>query len=366
MKKNILFFLVHPAKYHFHKVQINKLIVNGNKVDILITKKDILEDLVREEGWSYTNLFPDGRKLSFSNVFISVPYFFILTIYRLLRYTKNKKYDLYVGDLLTIVGMIRRVPTIFATDDVLAAVPQGAIFYQTATDIVAPNVTDLGPYNKKKIGYSGYKAVAHLHPNHFKPRKESLPKNLYENKFFFIRATGFQASHDIGKKGIDDNLLSKIIKKLSPYGKIIISTERPLPKEFEKYLYDYNKTQINDIIFFAELFISDSTTMSSEAAFLGTPSIEYDDYFHEIEQMLELQDKYSLIHCFRTNDDSSFLDKIDELLHQKNLKEIYKKRRSKLLSDSVDVSSFLVWLFENYPQSKEDYFADPQIQKKFK
>ena len=47
--KNILFFLVHPAKFHFHKVQINKLIVNGNKVDILITTKDVLEELVIEE-----------------------------------------------------------------------------------------------------------------------------------------------------------------------------------------------------------------------------------------------------------------------------------------------------------------------------
>ena len=90
MKKNILFFLVHPAKFHFHKVQINKLISNGHKVDILITKKDILEELVIEEGWNYTNLIPEGRKLSFSNVFISIPYFLFVTIYRLLKFTKNK------------------------------------------------------------------------------------------------------------------------------------------------------------------------------------------------------------------------------------------------------------------------------------
>ena len=84
-----------------------------------------------------------------------------------MKFTKNKKYDLFIGDLLTIVGLIRKVPTIFATDDTLKAVPQGALFYKTATHIVAPFITDLGPYNKKKIGYYGYKAIAHLHPNHF-------------------------------------------------------------------------------------------------------------------------------------------------------------------------------------------------------
>ena len=242
MKKSILFFLVHPAKFHFHKIQINKLISNGHKVDILITKKDVLEELVIEENWNYTNLFPEGRKLSFSNVFLSVPLFFLKTIYRLIRYTNNKNYDLFIGDLLTIVGLIRGVPTLFATDDVLSAVPQGAVFYQTATDIIAPFVTDLGLYNKKKIGYFGYKAIAHLHPNHYKPKRKDLPKELRNNKYYFIRATGFQASHDIGKKGINNNLLKKIIDQLLPFGKIIISSERSLPKEFDKYSYNYKKS----------------------------------------------------------------------------------------------------------------------------
>ena len=365
MKKNILFFLVHPAKFHFHKVQINKLISNGHKVDILITKKDILEELVIEEGWNYTNLIPEGRKLSFSNVFISIPYFLFVTIYRLLKFTKNKKYDLFIGDLLTIVGLIRNVPTIFATDDTLKAVPQGALFYKTATHIVAPFITDLGPYNKKKIGYYGYKAIAHLHPNHFKPQRENLPKELKDDKYFFIRATGFQASHDIGKKGIDNNLLKKIINQLSPHGKILISSERLLPDEFQKYSYTYKKTQIREVLAFAELFISDSTTMTSEAAYLGTPSIEYDDYFHEIEQMIELKEKYKLIHCFRTNDDVRFLNKINKLLADKDLKKKYKKRQQRLLSDSIDVSSFLVWFYENYPDSRKKYHSSHLVQKKF-
>ena len=361
MKKSILFFLVHPAKFHFHKVQINKLILNGNKVDVLITNKDVLEELVIEEGWNYTNLFTEGRKLSFSKVFLSVPYFFFVTIFRLLKYTKNKNYDLYVGDLLTFVGLIRGVPTIFPTDDVLSAVPQAAIFYQTATDIVAPYVTNLGLYNKKKISYCGYKAIAHLHPNHFKAEKNRLPEILKNKKYFFIRVTGFEASHDIGKKGINDILLKKIIDQLLPIGEIIISSERVLPKEFDKYIYDYKKSDITHILYFAELFISDSTTMSSEAAFLGTPSIEYDDYFHEIEQMLQLKNKYRLIHCFRTRDENKFLAKIKNLSTQVDLKTKYKKRQKHLLSDCFDVSSFLVWFFENYPSSRIEYKSKPSF-----
>ena len=30
---------------------------------MVIITKDILEDLVREEGWVYTNIYPEGRKI---------------------------------------------------------------------------------------------------------------------------------------------------------------------------------------------------------------------------------------------------------------------------------------------------------------
>ena len=58
------------------------------------------------------------------------------------------------------------------------------------------------------------------------------------------------------------------------------------------------------------LFIGDSTTMSTEAAVLGTPSVEFDEYFYEIDQMIELEEKYGLIHCFRTSQEKEFFDKV--------------------------------------------------------
>ena len=81
--------------------------------------------------------------------------------------------------------------------------------------------------------------------------------------------------------------------------------------------------------------------------------------------MLELKDKYKLIHCYRTSEQVDFLNKINHLLSKENLRKEYKKRQSKLLSDSIDVSSFLVWFYENYPKSRKSYFSSNLIQKKF-
>ena len=74
---NILFQMVHPAKYHFHKEAINNLLQNGHSVEVLIQTKDMLEFLVKKEKWEYKNLFPSGRKISFlpkllSNIIILI------------------------------------------------------------------------------------------------------------------------------------------------------------------------------------------------------------------------------------------------------------------------------------------------------
>jgi len=162
-----LFYLVHPAKYQFHKVQINELKAKGHDVDIVINTKDILEDLVKEEGWDYTNIFPNSRKIKGLHVYIAAGIALALSIFRLWKYAFSKKYDLFIGDALVFLGCIKKVPALYPTDDVLAAVPEQRTWFIPANYIIAPQITNVGKYEKKKIAYKGYKALAHLHPNHF-------------------------------------------------------------------------------------------------------------------------------------------------------------------------------------------------------
>jgi len=340
----------------------------GHKVDIVINTKDILEKLVHEEGWPYTNIFPKTRKIKGVHVYIAAFISIFLTVYRLWRFTRGKKYDLFIGDLTTILGRLKGVPSLYPTDDVLAAVPEQRVFFKTVNYIIAPVITDVGAYERKKIGYRGYKALAHLHPNHFKPRKELLYKRLQQNdaRFFVIRCTGFSATHDINKKGISNEILEQIVEILKPHGEILITSERKLPRELEKYRMKIRKNDIAHYLDYATIFISDSTTMSTEAAVLGTPSVEFDEYFYEIDQMVELMEKYKLIHCFRTYQEKEFLCKIRELVEDENIKEKYQERRKKLLNDMIDVSAFLIWLFENYPNSKNEFFSNPDMQYRFK
>lgn len=367
IKKRFLFYLVHPAKYQFHKIQINKLKAKGHDVDIVINTKDILEDLVKEEGWEYTNIFPRTRKVKNVHVYIGAGISLLRSIYRLWIYARGKKYDLFVGDALVYLGRLKGVPAMYPTDDVLAAVPEQRTWFVPANYIIAPQITDVGKYEKKKIAYKGYKALAHLHPNHFTPDISKLSIDLQGGTpYFLIRCTGFMATHDLNKSGISNEILFKLVEILVPRGKVFITSERELPAELEKYNLKIRKSDMAHYISFAKIFIGDSTTMSSEAAVLGTPSVEFDEYFYEIEQMVELEEKYGLINCFRTNQGEAFLEKVHELVNKDNLLEIYQEKRSRYLNETIDVSAFLIWLYENYPISKNDYFKSPNIQDRFR
>jgi hypothetical protein len=366
--KKFLFYFVHPAKYHLFRATINKLKTQGHKVDVIITGRDILEDLVLKEGWEYTKIFPAGRKIKGLHVYISASIFLILTIVKLFKLTFGKKYELFVSDdLITFIGRLKRIPSIFVTDDDLSAVPESWILMASSSYIFAPYICDLGKYNSKKLGYYGYKSLAHLHPNHFKPN-QNLVKGIPfpQEKYFFIRTVSATSTHDVGKRGLSDDVLREIIPLLKQKGTVVLNSERKLPFDLQPYVVDFNKNDVAHYLYFANMFISDSTTMCAEAAVLGTPALEFDDWYADFKQYHELNGVYGLLFGFGTNEVTKLKEKISELLSMNNLDEEFQKRRSKMLSEKIDVSAFLIWLVGDYPANAKKYLENHEIQNMYK
>lgn len=363
-----LFFFVHPSKYHLYRITINKLIENGHEVKVLIISKDVLEPLVKVEKWDYTNIFPEGRKIKGLPIKISAVINTFRTLYRLNKYASQKKYDLYVtDDLLTITGLLKNVSSILFQDDDITAVPESVLVLSTATHILAPACANFKRYNKRKIGFNGFKASAYLHPNYFSPNKDILVKyNLTQKRFIILRLVSLTATHDTGKKGLEDNDLDIVIKKLEPFGEVIISSQRELAEKFEKFRKTIEPEDFIHLISFADIFISDSQTMSMEAGFLGTPYIRFNDFVGKISYLDVLENKYKLGYGILTKDKINFFSKIDELLEITNLKDEWQKRRKKMLEETIDLSKFMIWLYENYPKSVQKIQCEHNFINEFK
>jgi len=350
---NYLFFFVHPSKFHVFRNTINYLKVNGHKVDIVITSKDILETLVKSENWDFTNIFPEGRKIKIIPKDLGTGINFFRTIWRLYKYVAGKRYDLFItDDLLVYLGGIKKIPTIVFLDDDITIVKKFGLILSRADYILAPFITDLGKYSQKKIGFPGYKELAYLHPNQFKPDISVIKSfNPELAPYFLIRLVSLSSYHDAGIKGISDDDVRKLINLLETKGKVYISAERQLPAEFEKYRLKVNPVHIAHVLYYAQMFIGDSQTMTSEAAVLGTPSFRCNDFAGKISVMEEKEIRYGLSFNYLPSHFKDMLDKIEFYLEQENYKESFREKRMEMINDKIDLTSFMIWLFEKYPSS---------------
>jgi len=91
--------------------------------------------------------------------------------------------------------------------------------------------------------------------------------------------------------------------------------------------------------------------MTTEASILGTPAVRCNSFVGEDDMgnFKELEDKYQLIYNYRNPDQA--LEKAVELVKKDGLKSEWKKKKQHLLRDKIDVTTFMVWFVENYPDS---------------
>ena len=113
----VLFQLGHPAHFHLFKNTIADLQHDGIQTYILIRKKDILEDLLKQSAMPYVNILPSGKKSVFT---------LMLRLWRVFRFTITHHVDVLVGstpEVAQVAWLLRRRSVILAEDDA-AIVPQ--------------------------------------------------------------------------------------------------------------------------------------------------------------------------------------------------------------------------------------------------
>ncbi len=348
----LLFYLHHPAQFHLFKYVIEDL-RKQHQVIILATKKDVLEDLLKERGFEYINVLPQGRK---DNKF-SIAFSLLKQDIKLFKICRKFKPDILIGTSteITHIGKLLSIPSLFFIEDDIKVIPLvGMLAHPYAKHIVAPSICDTGKWKNKTIKYPGYQKLAYLHPNYFKPDLNIIKKYLsVETPFFIIRLAKLKAHHDSGIIGISQQVLEKIIANLESRGRVIIFSEAVLPVNFKQYQIKINPNEIHHFLYYADLFIGDSQSMAVESSILGTPNIRVSSFSGRISVLEELEHEYGLTFGIKPDNELKLFEKINEFLNTKHVKDVFQERRKKMLSDKIDVTQFLIYLINQYPQSVE-------------
>ena len=340
----ILIYLHHPSQFHVFKNCITEL---KKRFEILIiaTHKDILTNLLDEQGFEYINILPEGRNGNKFSIALSL----LKQDYRLLKICLTHKPKLLIGTSteITHVGRLLGIKSYFFIEDDISVVPLvGLLAHPFATKIVSPEVCNNGRWNNKTITYSGYQKLAYLHPNVFTP-DYSVTSRYLPNKrpYCIIRLSSLDAHHDTSASGISNEFISQIINILNPIYTVFITTERRLSEEFSQYQLSINPLDIHHLLAFASIFIGDSQSMAVEAAMLGTPNVRISSFSGKISVLEELEHTYNLTVGIHPKDEERIITTIREIAENKEIKAEYQQRRHSMLRDKIDVTAWLIELF---------------------
>lgn len=361
-----LYLISHPAHFHMFKYSMKELEKRGHTIIPVIRPKDVLEQLCIDYKLDFIKIKNRPKRFGLFGLGVAL----IDKDFQLLKIVNKYKPDLLIGSdgTLARVGALKGIPSFeFSEDDAEAIKLYAITSFPFYTNIVCPEVTSAWKWSKKKIGYNSYHELAYLHPNQFVPDKDIAKRYINpDEKYFVIRFAKLTAHHDTGISGITNDIARKIIELLKPHGRIIITSEREILPEFEKYRINIHPLDMHHVMAYADIYIGDSQTMAAEAGVLGIPFVRFNDFVGRLAYLNELEDYYKLGFGHKTNDVEGLYDSIKQLINIENRKELFAERRKKMLSEKIDYAQFQTWFIENYPESEKVMRKNPDYQYKFK
>ena len=124
-----------------------------------------------------------------------------------------------------------------------------------------------------------------------------------------------------------------------------------MPKWAQEYRLPVHPSKMHDVLASAACLVSDSQTMTAEAAVLGTPAIRYNTFVGRLSYLNELENRYALTYGYRPGQEEAMLARIAELLASPDLSQEWQARRAKMLRDKINVTDWMVDFLLSYQES---------------
>jgi hypothetical protein len=331
----VLFDCTHPIDVHLFKHVIWTLQERGHVTAITARDKDVILALLRGYGFEFTCLSRRGRGL------LGLARELLVRDWRLWRFARRFAPDLLVssvGPCVAHVGALLRRP-VLVVENTEPATLQQWIAFPFVTRICTANHYRKA-LGKKQVRYRSFEHLAYLHPNHFIPdpavvRRAGLRP---DEPFLMARFVSWEATHDVGEHGISPEVRMRVLERLERFGRVIVTSERPLPDQFERFRLPVAPHEYLHLLAFSRLYLGDGSTVAAEAAVLGVPSVvvcSWEGGYHA-----ELQNRYGLLQ--RVESEAEALGIAEELLTDPETPQRWRERRKRLLDEQEDLAAWLV------------------------
>lgn len=348
---NILIDIGHPAHVHYFKNFITLMKKKNHHFVVTARDKDITHELLINYNIEYINR-GKGRNGTLGKILYLIKG--SLIVYRIGKKNKIDFFLSFASPYASIASYLLKKPGVVLDDTEHNSFNH--LIYKRFSNFSIHSIDFKKRFGEKQLFFDGTMENAYLLEKNIKK------KSIDNKKKILIRFVSWNASHDKFQKGFTSLEKDKLINMLLKNGELFISSEYPLPKNLEKYKLKIKPEKFHDFLIDIDLYVGESGSIATEAAFLGIPSIILNSASHNIGVFTRFE-KLGLLYIAKNGIDA--IKKSEEFLSE-NINEKVKSLAINYRKESINLNALLVWFVENYPKSVKIMKENPDYQYNFK
>jgi predicted glycosyltransferase len=310
----ILVDVHHPVDINFFKNAIRILTTKHDcHVEIAVQPRGRIVPILQRELPDYHSVRIGTHRKSFAGKVYDAGVRFLGFV----SYLRRGGFDVAVGFggiSLCHATYVLGKPSVIFDDD-----PEFGIgFYPYkpfATRLVMPQ--HIPVHGKNVVSYRGFKELAYVHPNHFKPDEGALQEyGLSPGSYVFVREV---SNISMNYTHLEEGQLADVCRRLRTLGlNVVLSLEdKSLTDRFAPHCIILQEPvrDIYSLMHFALLAISSGDTMARESCLTGTPVIYTGGRFMSVNSELIRKGIF-----FEPDTDHTVMELVDMIIEQ-NIKE---------------------------------------------
>ncbi|WP_232688777.1 DUF354 domain-containing protein [Halobacterium zhouii] len=333
-----LVFTNTPAHVHLYKNMVAELRDEGHDVLVLGRAYGCTEDLLSYYDMPY-ELY-GGQSPSFRSLVTNVPSQFTSILRRVRAYDPDVVFGR--GSYAAFAGTVSRTRTILVVDSTpynVGPIVSSAFVHRVLTpDSYGRN---LGANHDR---FRGVKECAYLHPDVFSP-DQSVRADLgvgSSEPYVVVRLNAYDSVHDVGLGAGPTTDRVALLERLAEHATVFVSDESETLdlSTLDARRFDLHPARIHDALAAANLVVTDTGTIATEGALLGTPAIRFID--EDEPAMGEFEELEANDLLVQHTDLADVLADAQSILESESERERWQRRRDEFMASKPNLTRRLL------------------------
>jgi predicted glycosyltransferase len=335
----VVFFTNTPAHVHLYRHAVDRLERAGH--DVLVLGRDYGCTVALLDRYDLPYRIYGSCGTTKGSLFRNLPRHYATIVPAVRSFDPDVIFG--VGAYAAHAGLVSRSPAILVLDSEPTSIDH-AVSRPFAAAFLTPHAfrKDLGGTHYQ---FRGFCETAYLHPDVYQPNPDvrgDLGVDPDED-FVLLRFNAFGSHHDVGQSGFGPAERRRLIETFAAHATVFVSDEGgtldldSLPaREF-----DVHPALLHDAIAAARLVVTDTQTVCTEAALLGTPVVRSNSFVGDgdMGNFTELERQGLVVN---TPDFEEVLSTGVDVLRDESIGVEWRRRRDEYVGGLVDLTAVIV------------------------